>query len=69
MHFSRELRAKLDRSAADIHTPADDYVQQLVEHHVDYDLWFRQKVADGLDQLRRGTALLDVASLDIIAQA
>ena len=57
MHFRPELQAKLDRVAADIHSPAEEYVQQLVEHYVDHDVWFRQKVAGSLDQLDRGEFL------------
>jgi len=57
VHFRPELQAKLDRVAAHIHSPADEYVQQLVEHYVDHDIWFRQKVAGSLDQLDRGEFL------------
>ncbi len=32
---------------------ADQYVQQLVEQYLDYDVWFRQKVKTSLDQLDR----------------
>ena len=57
VHFTPELRAKLDRAATDIACGADEYVQQLVEHYLDHDLWFRQKVAGGLKQLDRGEFL------------
>ncbi len=57
VHFSPELQAKLDRAAADIPAGADQYVQQLVEHYLDHDVWFRQKVKSGLDQLDRGEFL------------
>ena len=57
VHFSQELQTKLDRAAAHIRTPADDYVQQLVEHYLDHDLWFRQKVDGSLEQLDRGEFL------------
>jgi len=36
---------------------ADGYVQQLVEHYLDHDVWFRQKVKKGLEQLDRGEYL------------
>jgi predicted transcriptional regulator len=57
VHFKPELQAKLDRVAADIQRGADEYVQQLVEHYVDHDVWFRQKVTGGLEQLDRGEFL------------
>ena len=57
MHFTPELQAKLDRVATDINSGADEYVQQLVEHYLDHDLWFRQKVTGGLRQLDRGEFL------------
>jgi len=57
VHFTPELQAKLDRVAADIHSGADEYVQKLVENYLDHDLWFRQKVADSLEQLDRGQFL------------
>jgi predicted transcriptional regulator len=57
VHFRPELQAKLDRVAADIDSDTDQYVQQLVEHYLDYDMWFRQKVTGGLKQLDRGQFL------------
>ena len=57
VHFTPELQAKLDRVSADIHSGADEYVQQLVEHYLDHDVWFRQKVAVGLEQLDCGEFL------------
>lgn len=48
VHFTPELQAKLDRVAADVASGADEYVQQLVEHYLDRDLWFRQKVTTSL---------------------
>jgi len=57
VHFTPELQAKLDRVAADIASGADEYVQQLVEHYMDHDVWFRQKVTGGLKQLDRGEFL------------
>ena len=44
VHFNPELQAKLDRVAAENSSEADQYVQQLVEHYLDHDVWFRQKV-------------------------
>jgi predicted transcriptional regulator len=57
VHFTPELQAKLDRVAADIDSGADEYVQQLVEHYLDQDVWFRQKVTGGLKQLDHGEFL------------
>jgi len=57
VHFTPELQAKLDRVAADTHRGAEEYVQQLVEHYLDYDVWFRQKVTSSLAQLDRGEFL------------
>src|SRR5260370_34065935 len=57
VHFTPELQAKLDRVAADIRRGADEYVQQLVEHYLDHDVWFRHKVKDSLEQLDRGEFL------------
>ena len=57
VHFTPELKAKLDRVAADVHSGPDEYVQQLVEHYLDHDVWFRQKVSAGLEQLDRGESL------------
>ncbi len=57
MHFTPELQAKLDRVATDINSGADEYVQQLVEHYLDQDVWFRQKVTGGLKQLDHGEFL------------
>jgi predicted transcriptional regulator len=54
VHFTPELQAKVDRAAAENNSGAEEYVQQLVEHYVDHDAWFRQQVKRGLDQLDRG---------------
>jgi hypothetical protein len=32
-------------------------VQQLVEHYIDHDVWFREKVKGSLDPLDRGNFL------------
>ncbi len=52
-----ELQAKVDRAAAENNSVAEEYVKQLVEHYLDHDAWFRQKVKKGLDQLDRGEFL------------
>ncbi len=52
-----ELQAKVNRAAADNKRAAGEYVQQLVEHYVDHDAWFRQQVKEGLAQLDRGESL------------
>lgn len=57
MHFTPELQAKLDRVAADIDSGSDEYVQQLVEHYLDHDVWFREKVMGSLRQLDHGELL------------
>lgn len=57
MHFTPELQAKVDRVAAENRRGADEYVQQLVEHYLDQDAWFRQKVTASLGQLDRGEFL------------
>jgi predicted transcriptional regulator len=54
VHFTPELQAKLDRVAAENSSEADQYVQQLVEHYLDHDVWFRQKVKTSLERLDRG---------------
>jgi predicted transcriptional regulator len=57
VHFNPELQAKLDRVAAENSSEADQYVQQLVEHYLDHDVWFRQKVKTSLERLDRGEFL------------
>ena len=57
VHFNPELQAKLDRVAAENSSEADQYVQQLVEHYLDHDEWFRQKVKASLERLDRGEFL------------
>ena len=54
VHFTPELQAKLDRVAAENSSAADQYVQQLVEHYLDHDVWFRQKVKTSLERLDGG---------------
>jgi hypothetical protein len=41
---------------ADFGGPAE-YVLQLIEHYVAHDVWFREQVKKGLDQLSRGESL------------
>jgi predicted transcriptional regulator len=53
VHFSPELEAKLNHVASENSSASDEYVQQLVEHYLDHDAWFRQKVKRGLAQLDR----------------
>jgi predicted transcriptional regulator len=57
VHFTPELQAKVDRVAAENQRDSDEYVQQLVEHYVDHDAWFRQKVTASLGKLDRGEFL------------
>ena len=57
VRFTPELQEKLDRVAADSGRGPDEYVRQLVENYLDYDVWFRQKVTASLDQLNRGEFL------------
>jgi hypothetical protein len=43
VHFSPDLETKVNRVAAENRSGADEYVQQLVEHYIDHDAWFRQR--------------------------
>lgn len=54
VNFAPETQARLNRAAAEIGTDSAEYVEQLVEHYLDHDAWFRQKVNNGLRQLDRG---------------
>jgi len=54
LRFTPELQAKVERAAAENNSEAAEYVQQLVEHYLDHDQWFRRQVQRGLDQLDRG---------------
>jgi predicted transcriptional regulator len=49
-----ELQAKLASVAGENNRGVKDHVQQLVEHYLDHDEWFRQQVKRGLDQLDGG---------------
>ena len=51
VNLSPELQAKLAHIAAENNSGAEEYVRQLVEHYIDHDAWFRQKVKTGLGQL------------------
>lgn len=57
INLSPELSAKLANVAAENNSDAEEYVRQLVEHYIDHDAWFRQKVKEGLGQLDRGESL------------
>ena len=57
VQFSPELQAKVDRVAAENQSGPDEYVKQLVESYLDHDVWFRQQVRKGLNQLDRGEFL------------
>ena len=57
LHLTPELQAKVDQTAAENNSGAEEYVRQLVEHYLDHDAWFRQKVKAGLAQLDRGEYL------------
>ena len=52
-----ELQARVDRAAKENNSGPAEYVQQLVEHYVDHDVWFREQVKKGLNQLDRGEFL------------
>ena len=54
INLSPELLAKLAHVAAENNSDAEEYVRQLVEHYIDHDAWFRQKVKAGLAELDRG---------------
>jgi predicted transcriptional regulator len=54
VNLSPELQAKLAHIAAQNNIGAEEYVRQLVEHYLDHDAWFRQKVKTGLGQLDKG---------------
>jgi predicted transcriptional regulator len=57
VHLNPELQARVDRAAKANNRSPEEYVQQLVEHYVDHDVWFREQVKKGLDQLDRGEFL------------
>jgi len=55
--FSPETEAKLQQAAKENGSASAEYVRQLVEHYLDYDAWFRQKVNKGLEHLDSGQYL------------
>jgi predicted transcriptional regulator len=57
VNLNPELQAKLARVAGENNRGIEEYVQQLVEHYVDHDAWFREQVKKGLDQLDRGESV------------
>lgn len=57
LQLKPELQTKVERAAAESQSKPAEYVQQLVENYVEHDLWFRQQVKKGLDQLDRGEFL------------
>ena len=57
VHLNPELQARVDRAPKDNNRGPEEYVQQLVEHYVDHEVWFREQVKKGLDQLDRGEFL------------
>jgi predicted transcriptional regulator len=54
VEFTPETEARLNRAAAETGSGSAEYVQQLVEHYLDHDAWFRRKVNGSLQQLDRG---------------
>jgi predicted transcriptional regulator len=54
VNLSPELQAKLAHIAAENNSGAEEYVRQLIEHYLEHDAWFRQKVKAGLRQLDQG---------------
>jgi len=58
VNLSPELQAKLAHIAAENNGGAEEYVRQLVEHYLDHDASFRQKVKIGLGQLDRGESVV-----------
>jgi predicted transcriptional regulator len=57
VHLKREQQARVDRAAKENNSGPAGYVQQLVEHYVDHDVWLGEQVKKGLDQLDRGDFL------------
>ena len=51
VNLSPELQAKLARIAATNNSGAEEYIRQLIEHYLDHDAWFSQKVKKRLGQL------------------
>lgn len=61
VHFTPEQQARVERAAAESRSDPDTYIRELVEHYLDHDLWFRQKVATSLAKLDRGEYLTESA--------
>jgi predicted transcriptional regulator len=57
VNFSADLQTKLGRIAAENSSDAGRYVEELVEHYLDHDNWFRQKVRTTLVRLDCGEYL------------
>ncbi len=57
VHLKPELQERVDRAARENNSGPAEYVQQLVEHYVDHDVWFREQVKTALHQLDRGEFL------------
>jgi predicted transcriptional regulator len=55
VNLNPELQAKLARIAAENNSGAEEYTRQLIEHYLDHDAWFREKVKSGLGQLDQNT--------------
>jgi predicted transcriptional regulator len=55
--FSPDTEAKLTRAAEENGNGSAEHVQQLVEHYLDHDSWFRQNARKGLEQLDAGQFL------------
>jgi len=53
VNLNPELQSKLARIAAENNSGAEEYAQQLIEHYLDHDAWFRKKVKKSLDQLEK----------------
>ena len=51
VNLNPELQAKLARIAAENNSGAEEYTRQLIEHYLDHDARFREKVKRGLGQL------------------
>ena len=57
VHFPPELQEKLEQAATQDGRGTDEYVQQLVAHYLDYDVWFRRKVKTSLEHLDHGESI------------
>jgi hypothetical protein len=44
VHLKPEFQARVDPAAKENNSGPAEYVQQLVEHYVDHDVWFREQV-------------------------